>query len=304
MSGLEDIIAAEADRPVIAAAEAFAKHLVGRFGPATAAVLFYGSCLRAKSDEGLILDFYVLVDRMGATTPNPLLALAGTVLPPNVYYLELPFDGRTVRAKVAVMTMAGFVSGCAPGGLVSAIWARFAQPTAIVFARTGEIRRRTIAALADAVRAMIATAMPLMPATFTARDIWVRALQETYRAELRPESPEKAAELVDLDQVRYRAVTEAILGRPEDGEGHTQSSPFTHNAGLFQWLLRRIAGRTLNVLRLIKATFTFEGGLDYAVWKIERHSGVKIELTDTAHKRPLITGLRLALKTWRKGGVR
>ena len=34
----------------------------------------------------------------------------------------------------------------------------------------------------------------------------------------------------------------------------------------------------LSVLRLLKALFTFEGGLDYIAWKLERHSGQRIEV--------------------------
>jgi hypothetical protein len=54
----------------------------------------------------------------------------------------------------------------------------------------------------------------------------------------------------------------------------------------------------------MKAALTFQGGLDYAVWKIERHSGVKVELTEAERKRPLLTGLRLLLKTMDRGGLR
>jgi hypothetical protein len=70
------------------------------------------------------------------------------------------------------------------------------------------------------------------------------------------------------------------------------------------WRLRRVQGKMLNALRLMKAAFTFQGGLDYAVWKIERHSGVKVELTPAERKRPLITGLRLLIGTLRRGGIR
>jgi hypothetical protein len=54
------------------------------------------------------------------------------------------------------------------------------------------------------------------------------------------------------------------------------------------WLLRRIQGKTLSILRLVKALFTFEGGLDYIAWKLERHSGQEIVIPDRVRRRPLI----------------
>ena len=41
-------------------------------------------------------------------------------------------------------------------------------------------------------------------------------------------------------------------------------------------------------MRLVKALFTFEGGLDYIAWKLERHSGEKIDIPDRVRRAPLI----------------
>lgn len=297
MTNLDDIIAAESRAAAFPAARIFADHLAERYGSSVAAVLFYGSCLRQGTDVDLMLDFYVLVDRMGAAIRNPLSAFFGALLPPNVYYIELPYEGRILRAKVAVMSVAAFIRGTSSSALTSAIWARFSQRTIIMRARTDEVRRRLEAALVEAVRTMMAATAPLLPRQFVARDLWVRALQETYRAELRPEPPEKAAELVDEDFGRYRAITTAIYGDPPNQSDIDSRAPL-------RWLARRILGKSMNVLRLVKAAFTFQGGLDYAVWKIERHSGVKIELTDAERRRPLLTGARLLLRTLKSGGLK
>lgn len=44
----------------------------------------------------------------------------------------------------------------------------------------------------------------------------------------------------------------------------------------------------MSIMRLVKALFTFEGGLDYIAWKLERHSGEKIVIPDTVRRAPLI----------------
>ncbi len=303
MTALADIIGAEVARDTFPAANAFSEHLRAHYGQAAAAVIFYGSCLRQNTDVGLLLDFYVLVDKYGPALRSVPSTLGARLLPPNVYYHEMIFEGRIVRAKVAVIAVNQFLQNVAPETFASSLWARFAQPTIILYARNDELRRRLVAGLCSAVTTMIARTRPLMDQPFSTRDLWVRAFAETYRAELRPERDGKGAELVDGELARYNAVTSAVLGDPSGG---IYGAALLHeqNTAARSWWLRRVQGKTLNGLRLIKAAFTFQGGLDYAVWKIERHSGVKLDLTDAERKRTLITGARLLLKTLRKGGLR
>ena len=303
MTSLADIIAAETRRTTFPAATHFSAHLTALFGEATAGVIFYGSCLRQNTDAGLMLDFYVLVDGYNAALRNKVSAVFAALLPPNVYYFEVPYEGRHLRAKVAVMAVGQFLAATSPATFASSVWARFAQPALILYARNDEIRRRLEGGLADAVQTMIARARPLLAEPFSARDVWVRAFRATYGAELRPEKDSKAAELVDAEIARYAAVTRAVLGDPP-AEGYAAASARARAAAESAWRWRRRQGKTLNALRLIKAAFTFQGGLDYAVWKIERHSGVKIELTAAERRRPLVTGAKLFLRTINRGGLR
>lgn len=303
MTALTDIITAETNRDTFPAAKAFCGYLRETYGKSVAAVIFYGSCLRANTDEGLLLDFYVLVDKYGPALNSVWATWGARLLPPNVYYHETAFEGRIVRAKVAVIAVNQFLHGVGPESFASSLWARFAQPAAILYARNSEVRHRIVRGLSDAVNTMIARARPLMEQPFTARELWVRAFAETYRAELRPERDNKGAELVEAEIARYSAVTAAVLGMPEGGTYQASPIAAQHTAER-AWWLRRVQGKTLNALRLIKAAFTFTGGLDYAVWKIERHSGVKIELTEAQRKRPLITGVKLFLGTVKKDGLR
>jgi hypothetical protein len=175
----------------------------------------------------------------------------------------------------------------------------------ILYARNDEVRRRVINALANAASTMMVRTIPLMNGTFTERELWVRAFSKTYSAELRPEQESKAAELVDANLQRYTTVTQLALGPPDsNGFFHQTYTPQQCTNAQWAWGIRRVQGKTLNALRLIKAAFTFSGGLDYAVWKIERHSGVRIGLSDAERRRPLLTGLKLFYKTMRWGGVR
>lgn len=70
------------------------------------------------------------------------------------------------------------------------------------------------------------------------------------------------------------------------------------------WRLRFVQGKLLSVLRLIKATATFEGGVDYILWKIERHSGVTVDIEPRLRRRPLLAMWILSWRLYRRGGFR
>jgi len=70
------------------------------------------------------------------------------------------------------------------------------------------------------------------------------------------------------------------------------------------WRLRLVQGKGLSVLRLMKASFTFQGGVDYALWKIERHRGLRLEVSPFFRRHPLLALLFLGWKVLRLGGVK
>jgi hypothetical protein len=70
------------------------------------------------------------------------------------------------------------------------------------------------------------------------------------------------------------------------------------------WTVRTVQGKFLSLARLIKALFTFDGGLDYIAWKLERHSGVHIEIPKRVRRYPLIFIWGLFLDLYRRGVFR
>ena len=133
------------------------------------------------------------------------------LLPPNVFYLEVLFEGDLLRAKYAVLTLADFRKG-AERWFHSYLWGRIAQKTSIIFTRDELDARYVKQALACAVSRFIAQALPCMNSSFTARELWSKGLSLSYRAELRPEDAERAAErLFDDDPAYYQSLTTLIL---------------------------------------------------------------------------------------------
>src|SRR5512132_1759555 len=106
-----------------------AEAIAAKHAPASRAVLFYGSCLRQKQLEGLMLDFYLIVSDYRTTYGKSWLAAANQMIPPNVFYFE--HDG--LVAKYAVLSEGDFAHECSPEAWTVSTAARFAQPSRLVW---------------------------------------------------------------------------------------------------------------------------------------------------------------------------
>ena len=301
---IERHLTARAPDGVVAIGEA----VRARFGARARALLFYGSCRRADDDAGGIVDLYVLVDDYRAAYGVRLPALANRLLAPNVYYLETSHAGRTVRAKYAVVSLGQFERGTARW-FHPYLWGRFAQPCGLLFAADASTHRRVVTALAAAVTTFAARTLPRLPAEFDAEILWTQGLRLTYAAELRAESPDRIAALQSEAAAELRALTDALAS--EQGwaaattlryvNPSTRAARWSSGCG---WVVRRMQGKVLSVLRLLKASFTFDGGLQYIFWKIQRHSGVRTEITPFMRRFPRLGAIGALWRTWRLGGFR
>jgi hypothetical protein len=310
---LIDQIYRQISQPVSPAIHALADRLLADHGDAIKAILFYGSCLRTGEDRGGLVDLYVLVDRYRAIEPRSLLAALNKLLPPNVFYIEVPFEDRVVRAKYAVLSLKDFRAG-ASRWFHSYIWGRFAQPVGLIYARDAQITHYVQSALAQAVLSFVERVLPRVPNPFTARDLWQQGWILSYRAELRAERPQKLVGLFEAAPHYYEHLTRAALGhlscpidiQKENGNYHYTASIPDHARRMSQldWIVRCWQGKLLSVLRLLKGLLTFRGGVDYILWKIERHSGVKVEVPPQLKRYPLLATCVVFWKLYRRGAYR
>lgn len=58
--------------------------------------------------------------------------------------------------------------------------------------------------------------------------------------------------------------------------------------GLPGWVLPSLAGKPLNMARILKAAFTFEGAARYAAYKVQRHTGIEIAVTPFRERHPFL----------------
>ena len=313
-ANLITLIRQESSREPPAGVRALAEVLLKRYGEVTQAILFYGSCFRTGDDTDGLVDLYLIVDSYRAALPNRLQATANRLLPPNVFYLELPVQDRLVRTKYAVLSLKDFQRGTSKQWFHSYLWGRFAQPAGLLYVRNNQVEKQVREALARAVITFITRVMPAAGERFTARKLWRDGLLLSYRAELRAEKPDKLVHLVDAAPEYYEQVTRAAMGSvPFKVEILAEEDGFLYQAHIptavryrshLAWTLRRLQGKVLSILRLFKAVFTFEGGLDYIQWKIERHSGVRVEWTPRLKRHRLLAVCILSWRLYRKGGFR
>lgn len=288
---LLSLVTAELAGPADPRAAAMAGALAAKYPDAARAVLFYGSCLREKNLDGLMLDFYLIVSDYAAAYGKSWLARANRMIPPNVF----PFEHGGLIAKYAVLSEADFARLNSVAADNVSVWARFAQPSRLLWASDDLARQRAIAAVAQAAPTLLSLARPMAEGAGDALALWKTGFTLTYNAELRAEKKGRSLSIVDADPDRYRRFGDAALaaGLPPS----PQDAP-----ALWRRLQQR--GKRLSVIRLAKASFTYAGGIDYLAWKINRHAGTRIEIKPWQRRWPLLGAVTLLPRLFRGGAIR
>lgn len=296
---LRRAVRGESRRPVQPEVAALVEALRDRFGEQFVAALYYGSCRHQARIEGVV-DLHVLVEDPVAAL-GPVAGRLCRWLPPNVHYLEIDHGGTRIRCKYAVLGRARFRRLSTRRGFHSYFWARYAQPlTVLARDRDPELQRSLEESLVDALATLFSRALPR---TGTAGGdplaFWQRVLALTYRCELRPETGDRGRALIDAAPDYFRTTGRAALDAAPAIEA--AATPVLTGPS---WALRIGWGKPVSLLRLLKALHTFDGGLDYAVWKLERHTGRHIEIPDAVRRRPWLHLWPHLWRLWRQGVLR
>jgi hypothetical protein len=295
---LRTLVAAELAEPVDPGVSAMAAAVARLYPGAARAVLFYGSCLRQRELDGLMLDFYLIVSDYRAAYGRSWRAPANRLIPPNVF----PFEHDGLVAKYAVLSEADFDRLNGPETLSVSVWARFAQPSRLVWSSDEAAAERAIASVARAAPTLLGEARPLWDGG-DPLDLWRCAFTLTYSAELRAERQGRPASVVEAEPERYRRFTGPAVAAA--GIDLIEPVPEAERKrALRRWAARRRAGKALTVLRLMKASGTYAGGIDYLAWKINRHAGTKIEIKPWQRRWPLVAAIGLLPRLLKRGAIR
>lgn len=292
MEALSQRIAHALAAPVDPAVSQFAARLAQESG--ALAVLFYGSNLRTGSLEG-VLDYYVLL-------PGPQRERVW----PRVSYREWEHGGQALRAKIATMSMEAFAAAASGISRDTTIWARFVQPSALVWHRDDEAEASVIAAIGGAAQTAARLAVALGPRSASAEDFWRALFRATYQAEFRVEKAGREDSILSVNAAHFDGLLPLALEAQGIAFGREANrlSPRLDKRErdriLRWWSVRRRLGKPLNILRLLKASTTFDGAARYAAWKIERHTGVPVKLTPWRERHPVLAAPGVLIGLWRE----
>ncbi|MEP5764471.1 MAG: hypothetical protein ABJ308_07750 [Halieaceae bacterium] len=296
------------DDPALAAV---VQSLRERHNDAIAAVLVYGSCLRNGNMYDGLLDLYLLCDDYRSAYSSFAAAAGNWLLPPNVFYAEAQVDDRTLRCKATLISLQDFRRGCTRGWFQSYIWGRFAQPSRILYSRSPQITENVEDCLLQASYTLLHRCLPSLPPSGSLTELWAQALALSYTTELRSERKDRPTQLISFAADFFESVTRyhadslafpfAVYDAADGPRYQSDISEQQRRMSRFSWRLRRLQGKSLSILRLIKALFTFEGGLDYIAWKLERHSGQEIVIPDKVRRRPLLHLWGFSWNLYRRG---
>ena len=312
-------VRAELEEPVRPAVAWLAEQVAERHAAATLGVLFYGSCLRKQTDEG-VLDFWVIVEDYRSAYSNPMHALINVVAPPNVFFLEREHDGQVLRTKYGVISRRAFEAATTLAAWHPYVWARFAQPARLLECRDPEARAFFERSISQAIVTFVGRLACHLPnragmLRFSLPAFWQEAFRRTYDSERRPEAEDTIRSFYEADEARYDEVGASALHHLA-ATGHFQSltehprsfaismSPGRLRSLRLQWKLMRSYSRLLGLVRLLKTAFTFGDWVPYVLWKIERHTGRKIELTPRQRAHPLIFAWPIILPLLLKRNLR
>ncbi len=290
---LTDRISARLDAAIDPAVAVYAESLAEVVG--ASAVLFYGSNLRTGSLDG-VLDFYVL-----------LPGKEQSKIWPRVSYHERDHQGQILRAKVATMALSTFAEAASGDLTDTTIWARFVQPSALVWQRDDTAHDKVVEAIQAAAITSARLAAALGPESGTAQDYWRALFHATYKAEFRVEKAGRENDILSVNAEHFAgllplALDAANVSYTQQSDHLSPSLSASERRRILNWWKwRRRLGKPLNFMRLVKASTTFEGATRYAAWKIERHTGMPVEVTPFRERHPVLSapGVLWALRKHR-----
>ncbi|MEZ5915405.1 MAG: hypothetical protein R3C42_07255 [Parvularculaceae bacterium] len=207
----------------------------------------------------------------------------------NVYYFETQTPYGRLRSKYALLSIEAFRRLAGPETFHSYFWARFAQPSRLVTCPAdGESELFRI--VCGAIETFLVRSQGLAENPQDWREVWLKGMNASYRAELRAANSDRAAKLIASYGDWPQRTAAFALRADADGKNY---------GTIIAWKARAVFGAVLSVARLLKATTTFQGGIDYIAWKIKRHSGVDIAVKPWERKHPFIAAPIVAIRYYR-----
>jgi hypothetical protein len=290
---IEQAIERKLGEPIPEAADHLGALLPG--GDEPALVFAYGSCISTRTrTPSSFFDFYVVADRparylRAAFGTGALQGALARVLPPSVYHRTA--GGR--RMKVCVVSREQLRRETGPRARDIHHLGRFSKRMALLHARDDASRAEATGFVASALRTLHGHALALLSAGHSDEDFALTLLRLSYLGEQRVAEDDKVRALYEAERDYYRTIFSLLRAEPPAmAPDRTRTERFlakSRRRGLCRWP---------------KYVLTVDGWLDILLDKLERHHGVKLELTERQRRWPLIFGWSKYFQMRRRGIVR
>jgi hypothetical protein len=295
-------------RPIHPDAARIASELRAHFQSNLICVLFFGSRYLGTSPDGtsacdlfLVVHDYLKFYRLRFPgirwSHGPrFLALLNRILPPNI--VSLSGENAGAGAKCFVMSWEDFDRATRRKSPDHFVKGRLTQDIAVVDAVGEEARWRVEACLHRARESSIDWVPIFLQGggtrPFGVEDYCIRMLQVSYAHEIRPEPEARVREVFAAQRAFFgeiygeileRAVEQGILAR-DGGRYRVLSAPgWTIRLG---WRAYFRASKLRATLRWLKYTMTFQDWLDYLIRKVERRTGLSVDVTPLERRFPFL----------------
>ena len=286
-------------------ARSLAEALVEAAGDQIRAILLYGSrLLDATPDRYSAYDFVVIVEGylqfyrdlryhdLIHRTPR-LMAAAAQVLPPNV----ISFSSREsddLIAKCLIMSTCHFERELSSRSKDHFMISRMIQQVDVLYVSDHRTEQWMEGCLAEARGTVLSWAAPYVESPFTPESLAMEMLKICYASEIRPESAARVTSIFQAQRTYLVETLGSVLDKGlQDGRIGKESDRYfmVSDPGFFTQIRRRIYliwSKIRVTGRWFKHTLTFENWLPYIVRKVERRTGLKMELSSAEEALPLI----------------
>ena len=306
MLSLQQLVKKELATPVEPLVAEFGRHIAACFASTARAVLFSGSALFSDELTNEILDYHLVVANYEAAYSTSRMAKWNHRLPPNIFLFE--YEGMT--AKVAILSEADFHSLNRPDASIAAIWARFAQPARLVWSADEDAEKMVVRAVSGAAPTLLNTALAYIEREVDVLDLWQSGFSLSFQAKLHLGGKDRPMNLVERNPQRYETLGRAALhhtriaNQVRGEKVHILPDPERRiSAERKRWPAFKRRGKMLSVAQLVKAGFTYKGGVDYLAWKVNRHHDKQITVRNWQRRWPLLGSIVLLPRLWMKSAA-
>lgn len=286
-------------------AQRLARSLAEVAGSQLRAVLLYGSHLfGGVPDRYSAYDLVVVVEEYVGTyqalrgrgfthRPPRLMALLAWCLPPNVIaYSPEGEDGPI--AKCLIINARDFERELSARSRDHFMISRMIQDLGVLYVKDATTEQWLENCLAAARRTVLDWAVPYVATPFTAETLAREMIAICYRSEIRPESGARASSVFEAQRAYLVETYEKLLADASSERLVVREEDGCRSAYRPGWLARtrRFMYFTFSKIRVtarwLKHVLTFEDWLSYTLRKVERRTGMRVELTALERRLPLI----------------